>query len=353
MSKVLPRRYPPWPQLVVALTMVGAAGDAMAQSRSLGPSPTVPALQAPETSAAPVPPMPIPNVGAPTLITPDGSLRPNAPSNPAPLVIPATPSSAPLPRVRPGESTLALSARFGRDAAIITGGLHWRIYADKPDQAGVFRLVKEDRSARPSLGLPSGGYIVHVAFGLASAAKPVQLSGDAVEHVFEIPAGGLTLKGQVGDVRIPSGQIFFDVYRGSQFEPGDKRPIVSNVLTGDVVLVPEGTYYILSKYGDGNSVVRSDIRVQVGKLTDVTVTHRAAVIMLKLVANKGGEALANTDWAVVSPAGDVITESRGAFPRVILAEGEYKVIARSDNKTYQQDLRVITGVDGEVEVLAR
>ena len=95
------------------------------------------------------------------------------------------------------------------------------------------------------------------------------------------------------------------------------------------------------------------IRVQSGKLTDVSVTHRAAVIMLKLVPQRGGEALANTDWAVMSPAGDVISESKGAFPRVILAEGEYKVIARNDSRTYQHDLKVITGVDGEIEVLAR
>ena len=331
---------------VLVLTLLAA--DATAQTRSIAPD--VQSLQPPQSSNTPVPPMPIPNVGAPTLLSPDGGVGPVAP--PSPLALPAAPA-APLPRVRPGENVLTLTARFGPGAPTITGGLHWRIYADRPDQAGVFRLVKEDRSARPSLGLPSGGYIVHAAFGLASAVKPVQLRGDAVEETFEIPAGGLTLKGQVGDVRIPTGQISFDIYGGSQFEQGEKRPIAANVLTGDVVLVPDGTYYILSKYGDGNSVVRSDIRVQIGKLTDVTVTHRAAVIMFRLVANKGGEALANTDWAVVSPAGDVITESKGAFPRVILAEGEYKVIARNDNKTFQQDLRVITGVDGEVEVLAR
>ena len=56
----------------------------------------------------------------------------------------------------------------------------------------------------------------------------------------------------------------------------------------------------------------------------MTVTHRAAAIMFKLVSRKGGEALANTDWAVVSPAGDTINESKGAFPRVVLAEGDYR-----------------------------
>src|SRR5581483_5439746 len=206
---------------------------------------------------------------------------------------------------------------------------------------------------QPTFVLPAGNYLIHAAFGLASAAKPVLVGNETVREVFDIPAGGLRIEGRVGNAKIPTSQISFDIYKGSQFEPGERRPIAASVLTGAVVLVPEGTYYILSKYGDGNAVVRSDIRVQAGKLTDVTVTHRAAAIMFKLVSKRGGEALANTDWAVMSPAGDVITESKGAFPRVILAEGEYKIIARNNNRVYQQDLTVIPGVDGEIEVLAR
>jgi hypothetical protein len=270
-----------------------------------------------------------------------------------PFAFPPPPTAQAVPALRPGEGAILATARFGRDAPVITGGLHWRVYADKPDPQGAFRLLKEDRAAQPVFVLPVGGYIVHATLGLASAAKPLQLRNEPLRTVFELPAGGLRIEGRVGDTKIPPGQISFDIYPGSQFEQSERRPIASSVITGDVVLVPEGSYYILSKYGDGNAVVRSDIRVQVGKLTDVIVTHRAAAIMFKLVSRRGGEALANTDWAVVSPAGDVITESKGAFPRVILAEGEYKIIARNDNKTYQQDLVVIPGVDGEIEVLAR
>jgi hypothetical protein len=124
-------------------------------------------------------------------------------------------------------------------------------------------------------------------------------------------------------------------------------------MTGSVVVVPEGTYYIVSHYGDANAVVRSDIRVQAGRLTDVTVTHRAAAITLKLVTEKGGEALANTAWSVLTPGGDVIKESIGAFPRVILAEGEYRAIARNEGRVYEREFKVSTGVDGDVEVLAR
>ena len=261
----------------------------------------------------------------------------------------------PLANPKAGEGVLAVAARYATDGSIINGGLHWRVYPDRAvSSSGVFRLLKEDTSAQPTFSLPLGNYIVHAAFGLASVAKPVQINRDSAREVLDIAAGGLRLEGKVGNVKIPSAQISFDIFQGSQFEQqNDRRPIVSNVLTGAVVQVPEGTYYIQSRYGEGNSVVRSDIRVVSGKLTDISVTHRAAQIMFKLVSKRGGEALANTDWAVLSPAGDTITETKGAFPRVILAEGEYKVIARNDNKVYQQDLTVIPGVDGEIEVLAR
>ncbi len=258
-----------------------------------------------------------------------------------------------MPMVPAGQVALALSAHFGKQSPPIEAGLTWRVYAAKPDTGGNFKLVAEDSSAAPTLVLPAGGYIVHVGFGLATAVKPVTLRGQTVREDFELPAGGLRLEGRVGDERVPAGQISFDIYKGSQFEAGDRRPIAEHVMTGDVVMVPEGTYYIVSNYGDANSVVRSDIRVAAGKLTDITVTHRAAAITLKLVSDKGGEALANTAWSVLTPGGDVIKESIGAFPRVILAEGEYRAIARNEGKVFEREFKVTTGVDGDVEVLAR
>jgi hypothetical protein len=287
------------------------------------------------------------------------------PSGPALQSLPPAPANPPpapaqvAPTIPAGQAGLALTARFGREMPAITGGLIWRVYGGKPDQSGAFRLLKEDKGATPVLALPPGGYVIHVGFGLASATKAVQLrAGETARELFEISAGGLRIEGRVGDVRIPAGQISFGVYKGSQFELGDKRPIAQSVMTGDLVLMPEGTYHIVSDYGDANSVVRSDIRVQAGKLTDAIVTHRAAIITLKLVNEPGGEAIADTQWSVFTPGGDLIKESVGAFPRVILAEGDYRVVAhnqsaRSQNGAFERDFKVITGVDGEIEVLTR
>ena len=282
-------------------------------------------------------------------------LAPPAPRGPTLQALPP-PASNPTPQrpTAPAQAQLMLAARYGSNLPQITGGLHWRVYPVKPDQGG-FRPLKEDKGATPVFGLPPGNYVVHVGFGLASATRTVELRTDGAREVFEIPAGGLRITGRVGDARIPSGQVWFDLFPGSQFEPGDRRAIVQSVAAGDVILVPEGNYHIVSHYGDGNSVVRSDLRVQTGKLIDAVVTHRAAIITLKLVSQYGGEARANTQWSVLTPGGDVVKESIGAFPRVILAEGEYRAVARSDDreKPYERTFKVVTGVDTEVEVLAR
>jgi hypothetical protein len=279
----------------------------------------------------------------------------SSPSMPIPPMISAP--AMPIPAfgstggVGSQQATLSLFARFGREAAI-TSGLVWRVFPARPDASGTFRAIKEDKTASPVLSLPSGDYVVHVSCGLASAAKTVHLK-DAAREVFEIPAGGIKLEGRVGDVKIPPAAITFDIFPGSQFEQASKTPMAQGVLTGDVVVVPEGNYYIVSNYGDTNAVVRSDIRVQTGKLTEVTVSHRAALITLKLVGERGGDAIANTSWSVITPGGDVIKESTGIFPRVVLAEGDYRAIARNEGRTFERDFKVVTGVDGEVEVLSR
>jgi len=318
--------------------------EALAQSAGDGP----PRPPADIPSAPPLANPPAANVGPPTPLLPAPPINPVSPAPP-----PAVTRAPPPPPAVPTGVTLAVSARFGRDPPDINGGLLWRIYPDKPDPGGSFRLIKEDRSPTPTFTLPPGGYVVHVTFGLANAVKRVQLRGEPVREVFEIAAGGARFEGRVGDSKIPPGQITFDVYPGSQFEPGEKRRVAQDVATGDVVLLPEGAYYVVSNYGDGNAVVRSDIRVQAGKLIDVTVNHRAAVITLKLVGERGGEALANTSWTVLTPGGDVIKEAIGAFPRVILAEGDYVAIARNEGKVYNRNFKVEPGFDREIEVVAQ
>jgi hypothetical protein len=308
--------------------------------------PPVPPASVPEAPAGPAM-----NLAPPSGPASIPSLPPSLTAPPSVAAVP--PVVAPQGAVAPNQGVLALTARFGKDLPAITGGLVWRVFADRPDETGNMKMVREDRNATPNIVLPPGNYVVHVALGLVSAVRPVTLKTETDRESFILAAGGLRIEGRVGTTKIPQNQISFAIYKGSQFEVGERASLVPNVAAGDVVLLPEGTYYIVSNYGDANSVVRSDIRVQASKLTDVIITHRAAVITLKLVSDRGGEALANTAWSVITPGGDVIKESIGAFPKVILSEGEYRAIAKNEGKVYERSFNVVNGVDGEVEVVAR
>src|ERR1700675_1768045 len=304
----------------------------------------------------PIPPGLVPDPGSAINLAPPSGPA-SIPSLPAPSTQPSAaavpPVVAPPAASTAGQAVLSLTARYGKDLPVITGGLVWRVFSDRPDETGTFKLIREERGATPNIVLAPGSYVIHVALGLVSAVRAVTLKSETDRESFVLPAGGLRIEGRVGASKIPQNQISFAIYKGSQFEVGERASLVPNVAAGDVALLPEGTYYIISNYGDANSVVRSDIRVQAGKLTDVIISHRAAVITLKLVSDKGGEALANTAWSVITPGGDIIKESIGAFPRVVLSEGEYRAIAKNEGKVYERPFNVVNGVDGEVEVVAR
>jgi hypothetical protein len=308
----------------------------------------------------PVPPAAVPDVQtAPAMnLAPSSGTGTVPPPLTQPTIVPPSiatvpPATPPAAAPVPTQGVLSLTARYGKDLPVINGGLVWRVFADKPDDTGTFKLIREERGATPNIVLPPGSYVVHVALGLVSAVRAVSLKAETDRVAFVLPAGGLRIEGRVGSSKIPPNQISFALYKGSQFEGAERQSLLPNVAAGDVALLPEGTYYIISNYGDANSVVRSDIRVQAGKLTDVTVSHRAAVITLKLVSDRGGEALANTAWSVITPGGDVIKESIGAFPRVVLSEGEYRAIAKNEGKVFERPFNVVNGVDAEVEVIAR
>ena len=81
--------------------------------------------------------------------------------------------------------------------------------------------------------------------------------------------------------------------------------------------------------------------------------HRAAVLTLKLVNGPNGEALTETSFTILTPGGDGIRVLIGAFPSLVLAEGEYVAIARHAGVTYQANFKVQSGLDRDVEIVAQ
>ncbi|MGA8170571.1 MAG: hypothetical protein WB816_07040 [Methylocystis sp.] len=263
----------------------------------------------------------------------------------------------------PGGAVHLLASLSQGDAQGIKSGIVWRVFAEQTEANGQHKLVAESREAAPTIGLPEGNYIVHAAFGLAGATRRIVVDGRAVTERLTLNAGGLKLVDKLGDAIIPAQRLSISIYvpeRGNS----EAKLVLANARGGETICLPEGAYHIVSTLLDTtqgaqgennatNSVVTADLRVPAGKLIEATLRHRAATMTLKLVNAAGGEALANTSFSVLTPGGDVIRELIGAFPSLVLAEGEYVAIARHDGKTYQNIFKVQSTKDADVEILAK
>ena len=299
--------------------------------------------------------------------TPAPSAVPPVVPGPTPAApTPAPSAQRPLPSAsEPGRSSIYLSAVYAAgDTQPILGGLKWRVYREQAEADGSHQLVAESSEASPLLILPDGSYVVHVAFGLAGATRRIDLRGQSASERVVLNAGALRILPMLGDTALPPQRVSISVFVPDRNNP-EGRLVAANMRPGDLIGLPEGPYHVVSTLADTgsgttggvsiptNSIVAADLRVQAGKVVETTLRHRAALMTLKLVKNAGGEALANTAFTVLTPGGDVIRELIGAFPSLVLAEGEYVAIARNDGKTYQSVFQVSSTLDRDVEIRAK
>ncbi|HLW93251.1 MAG TPA: hypothetical protein VKS78_18365 [Roseiarcus sp.] len=285
----------------------------------------------------------------------------------------ATAQSQAIPTPTPGKGVLHLSAVLSGQSEPVRGGLHWRIYSVRPDLDGSHGLAGESTAAQPTFVLAPGDYVVHLAFGLAGETKRVTLAAEERSDRVTLNAGALKIEATLADAPVPAPKLAIQIFVPERHNP-EAKLVDAKAVAGQVIGLPEGAYHIVSTYldtvgvgslgvaksGTGaaapvptNSVVSADIKVLSGKIIDLTLRHRVATLTLKLVNAPGAEALANTNFTVLTPGGDLIRELIGAFPSLVLAEGDYVVIARHDQKTYQSTFQVQSALDRDVEVIAQ
>ncbi|AZO43047.1 hypothetical protein EJ076_19110 [Mesorhizobium sp. M7D.F.Ca.US.005.01.1.1] len=251
-----------------------------------------------------------------------------------------------------GGGAITLSAQLTDKGSDITRGIVWRVF--KPEAVnGKLPMVASSHGGTAVFQLEPGSYLVHASYGRAGATKRITVGKDAKRESLVLDAGGLKLDAVLsGGVRIPPKNLRFSIYEGTAEANGDRALIIPDVEPNSVVRLNAGIYHVVSTYGAVNAVIRSDIRVEAGKLTEATVEHHAAEITMKLVRETGGEAIADTSWSLLNESGDPIKETVGAFASMVLAEGDYTIIAKNRDRIYQKDFTVVAGQNQEIEVLA-
>ena len=265
------------------------------------------------------------------------------------LPVPYAPPISGFEAIQAGESELILEARLAEDSPPLTHGVTWRVFASQLNADGTLPLLATSMGGTTSFQLQGGTYYVHAAYGRAGAVKRIDMRGKPVIEPLSLDAGGLRLTAVIGeDTPADPEDVAFEIYKDA--DDGERVRLVDDADENPVLRLNAGTYHVVSRYGTVNAIVRADIQVNAGKLTEATIRHMGAEVTLKLVEQEGGEALANTQWTVLTPAGDILHESVGAFPSIILAEGSYTAFARHGDQNYTRDFEIEAGIDRDVEV---
>lgn len=282
-----------------------------------------------------------------------------APSNPDEVDVPAPPPVVPAPApalsaidtaAAGAPQPVTLTATITDGGQPIPDGLVWRIFDTKTDAAGELALVAKSDSATAKVQLPPGDYVVHVAYGRAQTSDTLSVAAGDNAKTVVIGAGALRLNAAIdGDVAIPANLVKFDLFTAGA--DADRQVVAQGLAPNDMVTLNAGTYHVVSYFGAINAVVRADLRVEAGQLTDATLYHHAAQISFKLVSEAGGEAIADVDWTVKTADGSTVFTDLGAFPATVLAQGDYLVLAKQGEKVFNRDFQVQPGAPREIEVL--
>ena len=278
--------------------------------------------------------------------------KPSIPTLDLPGLPAYAPQNMPSPDILKRRATLTLEARLTEKGETIPNGLIWRLFSALPGDDGKPRLIASSQSNIANFDVAPGSYIAHVGFGRAGLVKRIEFSGVKTKEVLVLNAGGLRLDATVAnDAKIDPKRLRFSVYSNDADGESARNMIASDVPPDKVLRLNAGTYHVVSNYGSVNALVRADIRVEAGKVTTATLQQHAALLTMKLVREKGGEAIADTAWSITTTSGDPVRESVGAFPSMVLAAGDYVISAKNRDKVYQRQFTVETGHDSDVEVL--
>ncbi len=285
---------------------------------------------------------------------------PSIPALPAPdttVDVPGFSSFAPPQIEQPlatiGTGELVLSAQLTAEGPEIPRGLVWRVFRPEAGPDGTLPLVASAQGGTSIFTLEPGSYLVHATFGRAGATKRIKVDGQRTAESLVLDAGGVKMDATIaGGLRIPADKLRFSVYEAEVDPESERALILPDVEPNTVVRLNSGTYHVVSTYGNVNAVIRSDIRVEAGMLTEASVEHRAAEVTFKLVREAGGEAIADTSWVILTGSGDIVRETVGAFASMVLAEGEYAVVAKNRDRIYPREFSVTPGRNQDVEVIA-
>jgi hypothetical protein len=261
----------------------------------------------------------------------------------------------PKPPTTGAPAPVTFTAYLSDGAPPMLTDMTWRVFDGTSSADGTYRLLHTVKEPRPTIQLRPGEYLVNIAYGKANLTRKIGVWPEKpANEEFILNAGGLRLYATLAKGPILAEHLLkFEILTEAQDQFGNRQRILGNVRPGVVMRLNSGLYHVVSTYGDGNSVISSDVVVEPGRITEAVIDHDAAKVTLKLVARAGGEAVADTRWLISTEGGEQVKESAGAFPTHILAAGTYLAKAIHGDNEFQAAFTLAPGETKLIELVMR
>ena len=112
----------------------------------------------------------------------------------------------------PGMATLRLTAALGAGAPLDGGLALARLLRARRCRRRACAGRRVEPRATDAAGCPPGDYVLHVAFGLASATRSVSLAAEPHSEQLSLAAGALRIHGTLGDAPIDPSKLALAIY---------------------------------------------------------------------------------------------------------------------------------------------
>jgi hypothetical protein len=233
---------------------------------------------------------------------------------------------------KPGEEQLSLSARLTATGTNLAKDVSWAVR----DANG--EMLFEETASEATRHLAPGDYIVEAQYGAVGVRQVVTLiPGNSVSINFVLNAGGLrvlpALKGIATSDLVSQSLVY------AKTGPATGQLIAHSERPGELLKLPAGTYRVETRFGEGNAVAVTDVKINAGKLSALEINLHAGIARLSFV----GAPDASVDWTIKPVQGAAVAQFKGIEKHLALKPGVYIAEARVNGEVLSASFKISDG----------
>jgi hypothetical protein len=233
---------------------------------------------------------------------------------------------------KPGEEQLSLSARLTTMGTNLARDVSWAVR----DANGEMQF--EETSTEASHRLTPGDYIVEAHYGAVGVRQVVTLvPGNSVSINFVLNAGGLRVLPSIKGISSPDLVGQTKVYAATGLTQG--QLIAHSERPGELLKLPVGQYRVETRFGEGNAVAVTDVKINPGKLSALEINLHAGIARLSYV----GAPDAAVDWTIKPEQGPAVAQFKGIEKHLALTPGNYIAEARINGEVLSASFSINEG----------